>query len=816
MSSMKAWQFTSATGGLEKNLFLPATGIPRPSITDDQILVEVFSMAVNPADYKVPELGLAARAVMPATATPGMDFCGRIVEVGNKVKSLKADTMVFGAKLGASGRGSLGQYISVSSDQVAVLPEGVGVDDAASSGVVGLTEYQAIRPNVREGDKVFINGGSGGTGVFGIQIAKALGCHVTTTCSTPNVELCKSLGADEVIDYKTVDIATALAEKGPVFNVAIDNVGTPSNLFKVSHTFLVPDARFVQVGMPLGLGAIGQLAGNMLLPGFLGGGKRRYQLAMAQAQTEHLEQIGRWLQEGKVRAVLDGVFDFDDAPKAYEKLKTGRARGKIVVRVKKAAGADSKARWPKAAATEDTSIQWTCTRCPGRGHVSIASSPIRLSRSLSSASDMPAAVHRHHPLHPRPPPPASLRHDIDYTVKVESGGLEPFTTYYYQSTVCGSENRSPIGRTKTSPGAEDDAARKNNVDYVLHLGDYIYETGRGTLGSDARATNPIGETFSLYDYRTKIAQYRTDLDLLLSHQQFPWIPMWDDQEVTNSGYRDGFSNMNNTEDSFLKPGRVSVDQRKMNAVRASNVDLDDNLRIRRSFSMGKLLDLIMLDTRNCDRSITTLNWNNDYIAELKDDAGRSLMGSHQENWFYNQLAKSASRGATWRLVGNQIIFSRINNTARSSNWLNADQWDVRSRILHQQASKAQTLLGLHGQPEPHSAPSYSCQTSNTAFLAGDSHANWVSDLVWLDEMPYDRVSGERSIGVEFAGTAVSSTGLTSPSFGGTIANANAKAAGLVKDNKELQWNEVCPTVASHNPFEISLANFTIKTGDNHL
>ena len=92
--------------------------------------------------------------------------------------------------------------------------------------------------------------------------------------------------------------------------------------------------------------------------------------------------------------------------------------------------------------------------------------------------------------------------------------------------------------------------------------------------------------------------------------------------------------------------------------------------------MGKLLDLVMLDTRNYDRSITTLGWNNEYISDLKDDAGRTLMGSHQENWFYRQLSESSQRGATWRVVGNQIIFSRINNTARSSNWLNADQWDV--------------------------------------------------------------------------------------------------------------------------------------------
>jgi alkaline phosphatase D len=110
------------------------------------------------------------------------------------------------------------------------------------------------------------------------------------------------------------------------------------------------------------------------------------------------------------------------------------------------------------------------------------------------------------------------------------------------------------------------------------------------------------------------------------------------------------------------------------------VDMDDNLRIWRNFKMGKLFDLIMLDTRNYDRSITTLNWNDDYVAELKDDAGRSLMGSHQENWFYNQLSESHERGATWRIIGNQIIFSRMNNSAVYSDWLNADQWDVRITI----------------------------------------------------------------------------------------------------------------------------------------
>ncbi|KAF2750210.1 hypothetical protein M011DRAFT_474675 [Sporormia fimetaria CBS 119925] len=433
--------------------------------------------------------------------------------------------------------------------------------------------------------------------------------------------------------------------------------------------------------------------------------------------------------------------------------------------------------------------------------------------------------------------------DIDYTVKVEATKLQPFTTYYYRFQVCDSDKTSPVGRTKTSPAADDDvtgvsfavyscsnfpngyfnaygnAARKDNIDYVIHLGDYIYETGKGKQGQDARATNPPGTIFTLYDYRTRLAQYRTDPDLALSHQKYAWIPTWDDHEVANNGYRDGFSALNNTEDSFLKAGGVSVDQRKMNAVRAyfewmpiRQVDLDDNLRIWRNIKMGKLLDLVILDTRNYDRSITDLGWNSNYIDRIRDDASRSLMGSHQENWFYRQLSESSERGATWRLVGNQLVFSRI---ARAGATLSGDTWQG------YRANRNRTLAHL-----------YNNAISNTVFLAGDSHQNWVSDLVWQDEKPYDEKTGEGSVGVEFAGTAVSSSGRAGP-----IASSNRVSGNLVRENPELQWNEGyyrgyyelhvspkevraeyygCPTVATRNPFEISLANFTVKAGTNHL
>lgn len=331
---MRAWQFSSVAGGLEKNLFQPAAGAPKPCINDEQILVEVYSMALNPADYKVPELGLIMKMVLPSPSTPGADFCGRVAEIGKKVEGYRVDEMVFGVCDSKTGIGSLGQYIVVDKRMLTSKPKEIGVDDAASIGIAGLTAYQSIKPNIKEGDKVFINGGSGGTGVWGIQIAKTLGCHVTTSCSAGNVKLCRDLGADEVIDYKAVDIVDALKEQGPVFNLVVDNVGSPSNLYHSSNVFLKPGGKFVQVGIGPGLGSMKQLSSNMLWPGFLGGGKHKYELLLMKPKAEDLKQLAEWAKEGKIRAVIDTLFEFDDAPKAFEKLKTGRTKGKIVVHVR--------------------------------------------------------------------------------------------------------------------------------------------------------------------------------------------------------------------------------------------------------------------------------------------------------------------------------------------------------------------------------------------------------------------------------------------------------------------------------------------------
>ncbi|KAF9729753.1 hypothetical protein PMIN06_005589 [Paraphaeosphaeria minitans] len=332
---MYAWQFKTSTGGLENNLYLPAAGVPKPKITEDQVLVEVYSAALNPADYKVPELGLVARGMIPSPSTPGQDFCGKVCETGRKAASYRVGDMVFGTHGGPFGHGSLGQYIVVSKEMLAPVPTGLKADHMAGVGVAGLTAYQSIQPHVKEGDKVFINGGSGGTGTFGIQIAKALGCHVTTSCSAANMELCKNLGADEVIDYKTMDLVETLKKKGQVFSLVVDNVGMPSNLYGLCHHFVVHHGHYTQVGADIGVASAFQHAGNMFLPGFLGGGRRKYQFLSLKPNHEQLAQIGKWIDEGKVKPVIDSTWEYDDAPRAFERLKTQRAKGKVIVHVKK-------------------------------------------------------------------------------------------------------------------------------------------------------------------------------------------------------------------------------------------------------------------------------------------------------------------------------------------------------------------------------------------------------------------------------------------------------------------------------------------------
>ena len=164
-----------------------------------------------------------------------------------------------------------------------------------------------------------------------IQIAKLGGCHVTTTCSTANVELCESLGADEVIDYKKESVLEALKQRKP-FDHVVDNVGN-HDLYWKAHEYTNPGAKVVYVAGTPTLSYASFSIQARVRPSFLGGGKRQFVTLFAQPHLDELDKIGKWIADGKMKSVIDSKFEFDKAPEAFAKLKTSRAKGKIVVDV---------------------------------------------------------------------------------------------------------------------------------------------------------------------------------------------------------------------------------------------------------------------------------------------------------------------------------------------------------------------------------------------------------------------------------------------------------------------------------------------------
>ncbi|KAL8752209.1 MAG: hypothetical protein Q9199_005904 [Rusavskia elegans] len=333
-STMRSWQYSRTAGGLEKNLSLnPAAPLPTPK--PDQHLVQVIAAALNPVDYKPAEIPGIIRFAIAKPATPGIDFAGAIVRPASD-SPLKAGQLVFGAcGTNPVAGGALREFSVSWIKSTVAIPKGVEPIDAATVGVAGLTAYQSIVPHVKKGDKIFINGGSGGTGVFGIQIAKAVGCHVTTACSTANVEFCGELGADEVVDYKKENVLEVLLLKAKEhrYDHVVDNVGTDDQLALHCHEFMASGGVMVVVGGEPTMKAVTQTLKRKLLPGFLGGVKGNVVGFWPEQKPEDLQQIVEWMKEGRVKTVVDSKFSFEEAPKAFERLRTGRARGKIVVDV---------------------------------------------------------------------------------------------------------------------------------------------------------------------------------------------------------------------------------------------------------------------------------------------------------------------------------------------------------------------------------------------------------------------------------------------------------------------------------------------------
>ncbi len=305
--------------------------VEKPTPTDDQILVKVRAASVNPYDWHFIEgtpkivrlLGVGLRK--PKDTRVGVDFAGTVEAVGKNVTQFKPGDDVFGGRSGAFAEYVCRRAVGA----VALKPASITFEQAAAVNIAGITALQALRDKgkVQPGQKILINGASGGVGTFAVQIAKSLGTEVTGVCSTRNVDLVRSLGADHVIDYTKEDF-TKSAQR---YDVILDNVTNRSLL--ECRRILTPKGKYVMIGGggPNDQGLIGPLANPikaMLLSPFV---SQEMGMMMADANKKDLTILADMMQSGKVKPVIDRTYKLSEVPAAIAYLEAGHARGKVVI-----------------------------------------------------------------------------------------------------------------------------------------------------------------------------------------------------------------------------------------------------------------------------------------------------------------------------------------------------------------------------------------------------------------------------------------------------------------------------------------------------
>ncbi|KAH3683415.1 hypothetical protein WICPIJ_005634 [Wickerhamomyces pijperi] len=438
---------------------------------------------------------------------------------------------------------------------------------------------------------------------------------------------------------------------------------------------------------------------------------------------------------------------------------------------------------------------------------------------------------------------------IDYTVKLDIDGLSPDHRYSYQFQYSDSAV-STIGQTRTLPDPEDPLEDssvklaiyscsnyaggyyhaykfpliKQTIDFVIHLGDYIYEYSREEYvdGTEiGRAHEPAHECYTLEDYRIRYASYRLDLDLQASHAGYPWILVWDDHEVTDNSYHSGSVHSKGYEFVIRKD---QATQAYFEWLPIRPVSLDRN-KIWRGFQFGKLMGVSMLDTRNYDRDLTDIYDNQELIHGLKEYEQRSILGFDQEAWLERELMSNKESGIVWNFISSQCVVNSLNLSMPLSGGLgwpfekaNQDSWDGyvanRNRLLNFIKDN---------------------QLDNTVVLSGDFHIAIASELS-LDGEEYDVKTGLGSLAVEFTTSAVSSPSTFPREF--SYEQCLPLSEELV-DQNNLVWNEgywrgYYEMSVSHEEIhvkyfgvdvkkkqlnvsdEILLAEFTVKQGQNKI
>lgn len=311
---------------------------PIPKVGNNEVLVKIHAASVNPLDTKIRkgELKILLQYDMPLTL--GNDFAGTIIKVGKHVTKFNVGDEVYGRPR-SNKIGTFAEYLSVHEEDIALKPKNLSFEEAASIPLVGLTSYQALHDilKVKNGQKILIHAGSGGVGTFAIQLAKAMGAYVATTASEGS-DLAKSLGADEVINYKTENFEDIIKN----YDAVIDSIGgatleksflTVKKGGKIVSISGIPNSRFAK---EMGLGLFKRMLLS-LASAKLSSLEKKYDVEYTFLFMKHsgqqLQVLTELLESREIIPTIDKIFTFEEATKAMNYVETGKSKGKVILSI---------------------------------------------------------------------------------------------------------------------------------------------------------------------------------------------------------------------------------------------------------------------------------------------------------------------------------------------------------------------------------------------------------------------------------------------------------------------------------------------------
>ena len=326
---MKALQIVKY-GELKKSLAF--NEVSKPTAQVNEVLIAVKAAAINPIDKSIILGNLQALLPIPLPSTSAYDVSGVVVEKGSNVSNFEIGDLVY-SRVPQEQMGTLADFVAVTSEAVSKKPGNISFEEAAGLPLAALTALQSLEyANIKANDKVLIHAGSGGVGSFAIQYAKAKGAYVYTTTSTSNLDWVKKLGADRVIDYKTEDYKNIVKNADIVF----DTLGKHYS----AESFEVVKKGGIVVSV---VGALDEESAKMFgipdykLPEEIANASKEknatYKFIFMHPNGAHLNDIKSLIEDDKIKPIVDKIYPFPDAIQAFEHLATGRAKGKIVIKI---------------------------------------------------------------------------------------------------------------------------------------------------------------------------------------------------------------------------------------------------------------------------------------------------------------------------------------------------------------------------------------------------------------------------------------------------------------------------------------------------